>query len=84
METTIKRTMYRKYSGEKAWTATAEINDNLDVYRMLSDDFIAKLNKSNYIKSIRRRPLYNGFQEITVFYNLTNTADYKAVYIVRN
>lgn len=84
METTIKRTMYKKETGKKAWTETAEMNDKTEIYRSLADDFIAKLNKANYVKSIRRRTLYNGYQEITVFYNITKNADYKAVYIVLN
>ena len=45
-------------------------NDVTEVYKSLANDMISKkLNQCTYIKSIKRTPLYNGFDRITVTYD---------------
>ena len=52
-----------------------------EIYDSLTKDLIAKkLNKCTYIKSIKRIPLYNGFQRITVTYD----NDVRRIYTVEN
>lgn len=54
----------RVYKAENTCTDTTE------VYKALSNDIIAKkVNGCTYIKSIRREPLYNGYQRIIVTYD---------------
>lgn len=63
------------------WTESNVVNDVTEVYRRLSNDLInKKLNGATYIRSIRRTPLYNGFQKIVVFYD----NNVRSTYIVEN
>lgn len=63
-----KREYYYKNHGEYELKFTS--TDVPYMYRILTDELIAKkINKCTYIAKISRRPLYNGFDEITVFYN---------------
>ncbi len=61
----------------KSWAVEFVDTDALSVYKSLTDDLIAKkINQCSYIKSIKRTPLYNGTQKITVVYN----NDCRAIY----
>lgn len=52
-----------------------------DVYKSLASELIAKkINCCSYIKSIKRRQLYNGFIEITVNYDNGG----RRIYTVKN
>ena len=45
-------------------------DDALYIYDRLAHDMIAKkINRCTWITSIKRTPLYNGFDRITVTYN---------------
>ena len=48
-----------------------------EIYKRLTEELIAKkLNSCTYIKSIKRSPLYNGFQRIYVTYDNNIRATY--------
>ena len=65
----------------KTWKQGSIHTNAADVYRSLAEDLIAKkINGASYIRSIRRQQLYNGFQEITVYYS----NDVKAVYTIES
>lgn len=54
----------------KVYKAERTCTDTTEVYKALSNDIIAKkVNGCGYIKSIRRTPLYNGYQRIIVTYD---------------
>ena len=56
-------------------------DDQLTVYQQLTATLIAKkINNCNYIKSIKRENLYNGYQKITVL----ETDDVKKEFIVKD
>jgi len=43
--------------------------DERDVYCELSNRLISKkINKCTWIKSVKRTPLYNGYQKIVIYY----------------
>ena len=45
-------------------------DDEIAVYSELAAELIAKkINSCSWIRSIQRKPLYNGFDEITVYYD---------------
>ena len=55
--------------------------DPEEVYKSLSEDLIAKkINNATYIRSIKREQLYNGFENITVYYS----NNVKAVYTIES
>lgn len=63
------------------WEVTLTVSDEADVYKSLANDLVnKKLNKCTYIKSIKRTPLYNGFDEIRVVYD----NGVRAIYTVEN
>lgn len=63
------------------WEVTHTVSDVADVYKSLANDLVnKKLNKCTYIKSIKRTPLYNGFDEICVVYD----NEVRAIYTVEN
>lgn len=54
----------------RAFVTTWECDDAMQVYDDLTHELIAKkLNGCSWIKSIKRVPLYNGFDRITVYYD---------------
>lgn len=60
---------------------TYRTTDALTVYEDLSKALIGKkLNACQYIRSIKRVPLYNGYQEIVVYY----TNNVRSTFIVAN
>ena len=65
----------------KKWIEEYTTTNDIEIYQSLSDDLIAKkINQCSYIKSIKRTPLYNGYQKILVTYD----NDCRAIYIVKN
>lgn len=61
------------------WNADFTTHDATEIYTSLTNDLIAKkINQRNYIKSIKRTPLYNGTQKITVDYG----DGCRAIYII--
>lgn len=61
--------IYQEKQGRN-FVTTWECNDATQVYDDLTHELIAKkLNACNWIKSIKRVPLYNGFDRITVSYD---------------
>lgn len=65
----------------KKWIEEYTTTNDIEIYQSLSDDLIAKkINQCSYIKSIKRTPLYNGYQKILVIYD----NDCRAIYIVKN
>ena len=61
--------IYQEKDG-RTYTETFRCEDELQVYKDLAHELVSKkLNECRWIKSIKRRPLYNGFDEITVTYD---------------
>lgn len=61
--------VYEEKRGSK-YTQTFECHDGERTYRDLSNELIAKkINACTWIRSIKRIPLYNGFDRITVTYD---------------
>ena len=61
--------VYQKKTG-RSYETKFTCSDPGRVYEDLAHELIAKkINLCTYIKSIKRRPLYNGFDEITVSYD---------------
>ena len=73
-----KLTVYVK-KGNK-WLHSYNTTDARQVYKSLATDLLNQKLGCNYIKSIRRVSLYNGYQKVTTYYD-NNT---KTVYIVEN
>lgn len=74
-----KMTVYIKDG--KSYAETYCATDPAIIYERLCRDFIAKkLNACEYIRSIKRENLYNGYQRITVLQN----NDCKTVYIIKD
>ena len=68
MNNTVNYTVEVK-NGKK-YEITNTCNDVTEVYKSLANDMISKkLNNCTYIRSIKRIPLYNGFDKITVSYD---------------
>ena len=64
----IKRTIEVKNG--RAWEVTHETYDTRVIYRSLMHDLInKKINGCSYIRSIKRTPLYNGYQKIVVMHD---------------
>lgn len=62
----------------KKWDVEFFDTDELSIYQSLTNDLIAKkINQCTYIKSIKRTPLYNGTQKITVVYDNNCRAIYE-------
>ena len=60
------------------WIFDIEYKTFKEIYGPLTNEIIAKkINNCKWIKSIRRKPLYNGYQEITVIYDNNVKAIYK-------
>lgn len=75
----IKRTVEIKEG--RVWRETHTNTNPGEVYQDLAGDLIAKkINGCTYIRSIKRTPLYNGFQKIVVSYD----NGVRATYIVKN
>ena len=54
----------------RKYVQTFECDDRSRVYKELADELIAKkLNECSWIRSIRREPLYNGFDHIYATYD---------------
>lgn len=52
------------------YTETYRCEDSARVYDDLAHELISKkINECRWIRSIKRTPLYNGFDRITVTYN---------------
>lgn len=67
----IKRESFTKVNGK--WESTFIDTDPAKVYEWLAHDLIAKkLHGCKYIRQIKERCLYNGYREITVYFD-----DYK-------
>jgi len=76
---TIQRSILVK-KGRKYTQGMIETNP-AEVYKSLAEDLIAKkINNATYIRSIKRDQLYNGFENITVYYS----NDVKAVYTIES
>ena len=61
--------VYQEKNG-KMYSTTFACTDEKQVYEDLLHELISKkINACTWIKSIKRRNLYNGFQEITVSYD---------------
>lgn len=72
------RKVYDGKSGK--WELTNTCENAKEVYEYLSQDLIHKqLHKCKYITRITDTCLYNGFREITVYYN----NKVKAIYVVK-
>lgn len=68
MKTRESRRLETKVNGK--WTYEGQTFIVKDIYDFLAHELIAKkINKCTYIRSIKRRPLYNGFIEVIVLYN---------------
>lgn len=75
----IKRVAEKKVN--KKWVETFTCTDELEVYKALTSDLIAKkINACQYIKTIKRTPNYDGTQTITVTYD----NDCRSIYTVKN
>ena len=69
-DTTREGFIYEKKEGEKYVVTFTCFNDPERMYRDLSSELIAKkINACRWIKSIKRTPLFNGFDHITVTYD---------------
>lgn len=74
-----KMTCYVKEG--KTFKEVYTTTDPETIFRRLSGDLIAKkLNACNYIRSIKRANLYNGYQKITV----TGDNGTKTEYIIKD
>lgn len=61
--------VYEAKQGKK-YVNTFECHDAEQTYRDLAHEMIAKkINDCRWIKSIKRTPLYNGYDRITVTYD---------------
>lgn len=61
--------IYEAKEGSR-YTETWRNEDPAEVYKDLAEELInKKLNECRYIRSIRRKNLFNGFQQITVTYD---------------
>lgn len=68
MENSVKCTYEEKT--RNGYTVTWETTDAEQVYSDLAHELISKkINACSYIRSIKRTPLYNGTQKITVTYD---------------
>ena len=77
----IKRVFEVKQNGK--WVEEFTNTDPGEVYKWLTDSLIAKkLNACQYIRTIKRENLYNGFQKITVTYS--NEYGGRSVFYVPN
>ena len=67
--TTSVKFEYQEKDG-RAYVTTFSSDDAARVYEDLAHELISKkINSCTWIKSIKRRPMYNGFDEITVTYD---------------
>ena len=68
MESTVRVTYERKNG--RRYIEEWRCEDALQVYSDLAQELISKkINNCTWIRSIQRRNLYNGYQQITVNYN---------------
>lgn len=75
----IEKVVEVKNAGK--WIMSHIVTDELEIYKSLSADLIAKkLNNCSYIKTVKRVCNYDGTQNITVTYN----NDCRAIYTVKN
>jgi hypothetical protein len=73
-----KMTVYIKEG--KNFVENYSTTDATRIYQLLTNDLISKkINCCNWIRSIKRENLYNGYQKITVSQN----NDCKTVYIIK-
>ena len=64
----------------KPWLSY-ESDDEIELYKRLTDSLIAKkINACKWIKSIKRKNLYNGYQEIII----TQDNGIKEFYTIKN
>lgn len=64
----IKKTVEVKNGRKWEHSFTDHVEEN--VYKSLANDLIAKkINGCSYIRSIKRTPLYNGYQKIVVMHD---------------
>ena len=74
-----KLTVYIKENNK--YIETYATTDALTIYQRLTDTLIAKkINCCNWVRSIKRVNLYNGYQKITVLEN----NGCKSEYIIKN
>ena len=74
-----KLTVYIKENNKYIETYTT--TDETRIYQLLTNDLISKkINCCNWIRSIKRVNLYNGYQKITVLQN----NGCKSEYIIKN
>ena len=79
MNNTVNYTVEVK-NGKK-YEITNTCYDIAEVYKSLANDMISKkLNNCTYIRSIKRIPLYNGFDKITVSYD----NDVRRIYVIES
>ena len=79
MGKSVSRTIETYDNGK--WNFNTIIRDPATVYKMLTNELIAKkINKCTYIKSIRRRQNYDGTATITVLY----TNNVRALYVIKD
>ena len=63
------------------WIEEYTTTNDIEIYQSLSSDLIAKkINQCSYIKSIKRTPLYDGYQKILITYS----NNCRAFYIVKD
>lgn len=68
MNTTVNYIYEEKQSGK--YVETFKCEDAQRVYDDLAHELISKkINECRWIRSIKRTPLYNGFDRITVTYD---------------
>ena len=78
---TNKVNMTIEVKNGKTYEAERIVEDCAEVYESLARDLISKkINACTYIKSIKRTPLYNGFEKITVTYD----NDVRRVYTIES
>ena len=78
---TNKVNMTIEVKNGKTYEAERIVEDRAEVYESLARDLISKkINACTYIKSIKRTPLYNGFEKITVTYD----NDVRRVYTIES
>lgn len=72
--------IYQNKEGKK-YVTTFTSADPLYIYERLAGELISKkINECRWIHSIKRKPLYNGFQEITITYDHGG----RSVYVVKD
>ena len=76
---------YERKEGSKFIATDSNSDDAALVYEFLAHDLIAKkINACRYIKTIARKPLYNGFDQIIVTYCDDGNVYGRRIYTVKH